>query len=464
MLASMLAVATVGIVLFALPLGVAIGRLYKGREVTRLEREAIRAVGALPDKGLRGADPIRVPRTPQGITLAYYDRSARLVAGTGTSHGGREVMAALAGRESEAAGSSLVVAVPIHDEESVVGVAQATESMSGVHTHTYATWVAMIGVGLMALAIAALFARRQARRLAVPIGDIEALAIRLGEGEFSARIDPHDVPELARAADALNQTAIRLGDLLTRERAFTADVSHQLATPLTGLRLGLESALLTPGIDQRTAIADAVAEVERLQRTVTTLLALARDVPVKPTVCNAGDCCTEVAERHRAGLRAADREIHVDIDRALPEARCSADALREILEVLVDNAEQHGAGTVTVRARIVGPGIVLDVEDEGTGIAFDPEALFVRRSTHAAGHGIGLALARAVADAHGARLLLTRAAPRPIFSIMLSGAEPSDAPPADADGNAAAETEPVAGATPETGPEAAPESAKVKLG
>jgi signal transduction histidine kinase len=415
----MVGVAAVAIVLFALPLGIAVNRLYKSREVTRLEREATRAVGAIPASGFGGADPLEVPTAPSGITLGYYDARGRLAAGRGPQRGGREVVSALTGRVSESGAGSLAVAVPIHDEEAIVGAARAAESMNRVHDRTYATWAAMLGIGLIALVIAALLGRRQARRLSIPINDIEALAVRLGDGDFTARVDPHDVPELARAANALNQTATRLGDLMTRERSFTADVSHQLATPLTSLRLSLESALLIPGIDQPAAIEDAVAEVERLQHTITTLLALARDTPLASAVCDVGRACSDVAERHRGSLAAAGRPLRLDIAHGLPDARCSADALREIVEVLVDNAERHGAGAVVILGRRAGAGIVVEIEDEGAGIAGDTARVFERKSRAGTGHGIGLALARALADAHGARLRLTRAAPHPVFSIVL---------------------------------------------
>jgi signal transduction histidine kinase len=421
MLTSMLAVAAVAIVLFAIPLGLVVGRLYKSQETTRLEREATRAVGAVPASGLSGVDPVEAPFAPHGLRLAYYDDHGRLVAGKGPANGGRAVDDALHGRVGETDGANLVVAVPIQQDEKVVGVARAAESTASLHARVYTTWAAMLGLGILALAAAAVLARRQARRLAAPINDIENLAIRLGAGDFAAHIDPHDVPELDRAADALNRTATQLGELITRERAFTADVSHQLTTPLTSLRLGLEGAVLTPGTDPRAAISEAIVEVDRLQRTVTTLLAIARDVPSQGS-CDAGRCCVEVAERHFGTLAAAGRPLRVDIGDQLPLAACSADALQELIEVLVDNAERHGRGAVTLRARAVGAGVVIDVEDEGPGITRAPAEIFERRVSRANGHGIGLALARAIADAHGARLQLARPAPHPLFSIALVGA------------------------------------------
>ena len=426
MLTSMVGIAAIAIILFALPLGIAVRSLYKNHEVIKLEREATRAVVAVPGKGLNGAR-IRVPAASHGVTLGYYDRHRRLIAGAGPRDGGREVAGALAGRVTESGTGSLVIAVPIPDEAAIVGAARAAEPVSRVDDRAYRTWAAMFGLGCIALVIAALLGRRQARRLEVPINDIETIAVRLGDGDFTARVDPDHAPELARAANALNQTAVRLGDLMTRERAFTADVSHQLATPLTSLRLGLESAMMTPGIDKQAAIEDAVAEVERLQSTVKTLLALARATPADEPDCDVGRVCAGVAERHRMTLAGANRALLVDIDPELPAAGCSADALREIVEVLVDNAERHGSGTVHVRGRCKGRGIVVEIEDERAGIAGDTGPIFEHRSQRATGHGIGLGLARALADAHGARLRLTRAAPHPVFAIALVTARSADA-------------------------------------
>src|SRR5207302_3335692 len=169
-----------------------------------------------------------------------------------------------------------------------------------------------------------------------------------------------------------NRTAGRLGDLIARERAFTADVSHQLNTPLTSLRLGLEGALLTPGTDTSAALEQAVAEVDRLQNTVVTLLAVARDAdPIARAPCDVAAVCTAEADRHRGPLAALGRPLRVDLDTDLPAARCPADVLAEILAVLLDNARVHGAGTVTVAARQAGTGVVVDVRDEGAGIDGD---------------------------------------------------------------------------------------------
>jgi signal transduction histidine kinase len=90
------------------------------------------------------------------------------------------------------------------------------------------------------------------------------------------------------------------------------------------------------------------------------------------------------------------------------------------VDVLLDNAVVHGAGTVGLVVRDAGTAVAIDVTDEGAG-PLDPEAVFRSREDAAPGHGIGLALARALAEAEGGRLVLSRARP-PVFSLLLPAA------------------------------------------
>ena len=92
--------------------------------------------------------------------------------------------------------------------------------------------------------------------------------------------------------------------------------------------------------------------------------------------------------------------------------------------MLVDNAAQHGAGVVTVRARPLPGALAVEVADEGSGPPGDSEALFLRRSRAARGSGIGLALARSLIEADGGRLVLSRPGPGPCFTVALPAAEP----------------------------------------
>jgi signal transduction histidine kinase len=95
------------------------------------------------------------------------------------------------------------------------------------------------------------------------------------------------------------------------------------------------------------------------------------------------------------------------------------DAFVHVLEILLDNASRHGKGAVTVAAHRASKGVAIDVSDEGPGIEGPPDRAFDRRSASTEGHGIGLALARSLTEAEGGQLLLRRARPHAMFSLLL---------------------------------------------
>jgi signal transduction histidine kinase len=421
-LRSIVSVTVVAVVLFGVPLGVVASRLYRGREVSRLERQAMLAAGSLPKEPIVG-DPIDLPPGPANMQRALYDRAGRRVVGDGPSGSDPVVTGALHGQVvDDHDGRWLAVAVPVHDEEVVVGAARAALPWEKVDEATERSWLLMAALGTAAIALSALIAAWQSSRLTGPVRDVALRATALGQGDFATRLAPSGVPELDHAAEALNRTAARLGELLARERAFAADVSHQLSTPLTSLRLELESALVTPNADLAASVERAVEEVERLHATITALLGVARDDPTTDETCDLAVVCGAITDRFTGALAVVGRPLRLDLADDLPRVRCPADVLSEILAVLVQNAHDHGTGAVTLSARRSGTGAVVDVSDEGTGIQGDPAPIFQRRSRDASGHGIGLALARSLAEAYNARLELTRTGPRPTFTIALPGA------------------------------------------
>jgi signal transduction histidine kinase len=421
----MVLVTFIAVVAFAVPLAFAAARVYREREVSRLERTATKAEGALSSSAISsGGSPAPnsvLPAHPKDVQLALYDVHGTRLAGHGPAYSDAVAFSALAGRiDNDHDGAWLAVAIPIHDEQNIVGAVRAASPWSIVTSNTYRSWLVMAAFGTLAVALAGAVAWWQSTRLVEPVDTLAQMAMRLGDGDLAARLKRTRVPELDRAADALNRTAARLGEIIGRERAFTADVSHQLNTPLTSLRLGLESALLTPGADTTAALQDAVNEVERLQTTVVTLLAVARDRTTTDARCNIAAVAADAADRARSRLGAVGRPLRVDVDSALPHVRCPPDVVREILAVLLDNALDHGAGAVTITGRRAGHGAVVEVSDEGMGVA-EPGDAFQRRSPDANGHGIGLALARSLAEAHESRLQLTHRGPSPVFTLALPG-------------------------------------------
>jgi signal transduction histidine kinase len=231
------------------------------------------------------------------------------------------------------------------------------------------------------------------------------------------------IPEIDTAAEALNRAATRIGDLVERERSVTDHASHQLRTPLAGLRLSLENALHTPGADYRAAAQEAVAAADPLERTIDDLLALARSrdgrAAEQPGIAV---LVNELDGAWRGSLAEGNRSLILVIDPHLEPPQCSTAAVRQILAVLVDNAVRHGRGTVTIRARETIGTVAVDVcdeGDEGDGPT-DDDGVFDRPRPD--GHGIGLRLARSLADAEGGRLLLSSRDPTTFTFFMLGGA------------------------------------------
>jgi signal transduction histidine kinase len=419
-LGAILAVTAMAVVLFGLPLALAVQHLYRSEAVVRLEREAARATTHVPDSFATSGDPVELPAASDQTQLALYSADGRLVSGTGPAAVEAPVQAAFGGRVAEQTiDDRIVVAVPVADEERVVAVVRAALPASIVDARVRRAWLVMAALAVGAVAVAALVARAVAGHLSRPVDALAQAAARLGEGDFSVRAGRSGVPEVDAVASTLDATGARLGQVLARERAFSADASHQLRTALAGLRLRLEAARLLPGVDQGQAIADALAEVDRLEGTVEQLLALARDAGVARDRLDLSRVMEAVEHGWHGRLGASGRPLRFQVEGGLPLVRASEAAVLQILDVLLGNAAEHGSGTVTVRVRAAPGGLAIEVVDEGPGVAGDPEQVFARRAGSADGHGIGLALARSLAEAEGGRLLLQRPVPAPVFALLL---------------------------------------------
>jgi signal transduction histidine kinase len=419
--------AVLAIVLFGAPLAVGVVAYMVGDERAELERSAdVAAITVAADvaAGRTIQAVVGAETEPGEGMVAVYDSSGARIAGDGPLVGDRAVQAAVGSDPVTGdAGPDLVVAVPV----AVVGqprlVVWASTGRSEIYVRVGLVWLAMTGLALMAIGAVWLLARRFAARLAGPLEEVAVSALRLGNGDFSVRTRRSGVPEIDAVGAALDSTAGRFGALLDRERAFTADASHQLRTPLAGLRLELEAALEDPGRDQRAAIIGGIAAADRLQSTVEDLLALARDTRREPAELDVDGLLAEADAQWRG--RGNGRRLRIDRRAEAPPARASAAAVRQVVTVLLDNAAVHGRGTVTVTARETGGVLAVDVADEGAGIDRTEAELFERRSPQAYGHGIGLALARSLAEAEGGRLQLTRSVP-PTFTLLLPAWEPTN--------------------------------------
>jgi signal transduction histidine kinase len=412
------AVAAGAVLLLAVPLGVVLRRDYRNEELLRLQRDTIAATRSI-DLSPQRSDPVELPRSRD--PLSVYDRSARLVAGARAASPTALVHRALVtGRPQDATGhGQFEVVVPLLSNERVMGAVRAVRRQDAAVRDTTDAWLALAGVAMAIILTAVAAAVVLARRLALPLERLATAAGRLGDGDFSARAALSGIPEVDAAATALNTTATRLDDVISRERAFSADASHQLRTPLQALRIELEAIELRPGAPPE--LPAALGQVDRLQATVETLLAVARDTSGADTRSDLDDVLDTVRGRWHGRLAADGRPLRIIDEAAGSTVRGSSAVLVEVIDVLLDNALRHGAGAVTVRARPIDAYISIDVGDEGPGFPIAPDEAFERRTRgpNGQGHGIGLALARSLAHAEGGRLVVARSGPGPLISLLV---------------------------------------------
>lgn len=407
---------------FGLPLALVIRQVNHDQLVVRLENEATRAAIDVPSITSLNNRSVDLPTVASNHTLGVYDQS-HLRAGEGPAAPDAMVRGALRGQPTQGSvKGELIVAIPVITNRKVTAVIRVAAPTSQLSEDVQRSWLLMAGLALLILGAAAAAARFEARRLSMPVERLAVAVSRLGSGDFSVRTSRSGVPELDEAARAVDATAVRLGEMIRRERSFSANASHQLRTPLTGIRLQLENVLGEPEIPYRAQIIDALGAVDRLETTIEDLLALTRQAAPARESVDLGALVNHQRAVWQLLATSPDRDLDISIENDLPNLEVSDAAVRQILEVLVSNAFTHGLGVVSVSVSRRAGGIAIDVSDEGPGIAESTREVFAPSHDDEVGvgsHGLGLPLALNLAESIGGRLFLRQRGPNPCFTLLL---------------------------------------------
>jgi two-component system, OmpR family, sensor kinase len=299
----------------------------------------------------------------------------------------------------------LYTAAPIVDEGDL-GAVRITQGVGPIDERVRRDVLGLAAVGLAALAFGLLFAWVLANTLSRPLRGLAAAARRVEAGDLEARAEPGGASEQRAVAEAFNDMTDRLSRVLEAQRDFVANASHQLRTPLTGLRLRIEAASLKAGDPSLSAELDAAErEAERLARLVTSLLALAREGerPGAPRPVSLAEAARNAVERWEAqGRLVVEGDEHVF-------AAASDEDVAIALDNLIENALRYapsGSG-VAIRWQREGDRAVLLVEDEGPGIAAGEEAQVFERFARGSaagsvsGSGLGLPIVASLAGRWG---------------------------------------------------------------
>ncbi len=426
-LAAILGVSILAVILFGLPLMVVVGRMLDESATLRLERQAILASRSVPSDFATSNDPVEFPAGSDGAEFGLYDRNGVLVSGHGPDAADEVTRQALANDVADLeVGEFRVVAVAVAFDEVVIGAVRVEQSTVAGDARATRIYGLVVGLAVVVVLVGAGVGWVVAGRLAGPVLRLRDAAVQLGEGDFAVNVPDSAVAEVDEAGRALSVTARRLDDLMTRERMFSADVSHQLRTPIAGLRAAVETELAFPRSDANDLLREAVADLDRLEQTVTELLAVARRSGSAVVTLSLDEVFHDVQTKWSRAFEASGRVLKVLSARFAPPVVGSAANLRHALDVLIDNALRHGAGRVEVSFVVNEDSITVRVSDEGPGFASGTDRI-ARQGNDEDGstHGLGLPLARRLVEAMPGRLTITRSEAHPRIDIVVGRALPA---------------------------------------
>jgi signal transduction histidine kinase len=406
-LVTIMLVTAFAVLAFFVPATLAIRSRIQRTDLLELQREAAIVAGRIErDQPIRYDDLRSAVRG--GHQLGVYDADGRLQAGTGPMFADDVVDAARQGTPNEGyVHGDLVAAFPVisgaGEPQRIVRVLEPQSESNARVRHS----ILLLGVsGLGIIAAAGIIGGLLARRLSRPVEQLREWATTIGRDDAGPPPAKSGVSEIDDLKTALTDAGDRIRELLRRERSFSSHVSHQLRTPVAAMRVAIEAELDAPRPDSTVVLHESLRALERLESTIESMLALARHDERTPAWCDVGALVSEHAERWRPTYAAAGRDVTVRA--ATQPGEVDVAAVGHILDVLLENALVHGRGPVVVNVRRSGGSIEIDVGDEGpSDLGSDPFSE-VRVDT---GHGVGLRLARTLAESEGGQLRLLEVEP-----------------------------------------------------
>jgi signal transduction histidine kinase len=405
LLISMIAVAVAAVLALGVPLAFVLSRLYVDEVNQQLHRDA---------QGL-------ALKVQQRMDSGLPSNVRQYASGPAAKYGYVQVMQVGGGTFTEGTRPAL------HDSmTATVTTANFTVTVAAGDSYVYGNVIRALlligGVAVVAVGIAVILGLTYARRLLRPLSELAAAADRLGSGDSSPLGRRYGIQELDRVAEGLDGSAQRINELLSAEREFSVDASHQLRTPLTALSMRLEEmvgAADHPDVVREEGAA-ALAQTERLADVVGQLLGRARrSSSGAPMLASVDEIVGQQVVEWEPAFRRVSRRLTVTGEKGL-FAFATPGGASQVIATLLDNALVHGAGTVTIRTSRTRRSVVVEVRDEGSGVPADLAPRIFERSVSGApgGTGLGLALARTIAAADGGQVVLVR--PRPaVFALFL---------------------------------------------
>ncbi|XRQ13521.1 sensor histidine kinase [Actinomadura welshii] len=400
---------------FVVPLGLLNGRMAEDRALAAAERQAASLVPVLSVTGDPAALTDAVGSVPAGTAgrLALHLPTGEVL---GSPHAPPADLAAarrLGRTATVAAPGGKVLLRPVLLEAGTFAIIEVFVPQDELGRGVARSWLILALVALALVLVSVAMADRLARRVVRATDRLVRAVTHVGAGDLAARVDPQGPPELRAAGEAFNDMADRLARLLAAEREAGADLSHRLRTPLTALRVDLDGLAANPGDPAR--LAQSRGALERLETAVDDIIAAARRPtgPSRPAGgpgrAAAGCDASDVVRRRLAfwSALAEDQDRGWDLVGAdapapvpVPESELAA-----AVDALMGNIFRHTphgtAFRLTVHRGRHSTGLLFG--DGGPGIA-DADAALRRGASGAGSTGLGLDIARRLAESTGGSL------------------------------------------------------------
>ncbi len=415
------------VIALAVPLALSVDR----RATSELESDLVADATVLSG---RVGDLVRLDATNQleavvadatvgtGARTVVVDGEGLLLADTGGTAAGTqfasperpELGAALEGsvdvrkRHSDTLGDDLLlVTVPVTDRGDVIGALRVSAPLGEVESSVQSSWLALALIGVAVVAAGLVLAWILAGSMARPVEKLRAAAGRLGRGDLDARVEPEGPQEIDELGRSFNRMAGELSANLAAQRDFVANASHQLRTPLTGIKLRLE-AIRAEGGNAVEEAAKAEAELDRLSALVDDLLALARAVGDRSPgeVVDLGETVRAAARRWAEPAAESGHDLRV-ADGEGGWVWAAPGDLAHILDNLLENAIRYSppGSHIDVELDRNGSRAGFVVSDTGPGIPPEERARVFERfyrggggRSAGPGTGLGLAIAAELAE------------------------------------------------------------------
>jgi len=258
------------------------------------------------------------------------------------------------------------------------------------------------------------------RTLTRPIRELTQATHAISEGDLSQQVPVRTKDELGELAQAFNKMSTELSRSVNARKQMTADIAHELRTPLSlilGHAEAVHDGVLPPTRENFEIIREEATRLEHLVNDLRTLsLADAGELTISPQVIEPERLVNEVASLYQYETRKKNITLNVNVASPLPAIEVDPGRMTQVLTNILDNATRHTpeGGSITLRARQIGTNVELSVQDSGPGVPAEVlERIFERfyrtdssrqRDGDMGGSGLGLAIARSIVQAHGGQL------------------------------------------------------------